>query len=216
MAQQLYLSKLVLNARNPAVTKEVNNPYQIHRTIMRAFPVDLSKDERILFRVEEKPHLSILVQSTICPDWEPIVNKEGYVLAEPTIKDLSGLTFQRGAIYRFRLRANPSKKIKDKAGKTHESKRVGIYNDTECTAWLERKGVSAGFSLIVDSLIIKSAPYRTIFIHTANKTQKATINMVDFDGLLRAEDPRLLKQHISIGIGPAKGFGCGLLSAAPG
>jgi CRISPR system Cascade subunit CasE len=35
---------------------------------------------------------------------------------------------------------------------------------------------------------------------------------VTFDGLLRVVDPALLWQQMQQGIGPAKSFGCGLLS----
>ena len=49
----MYLSRLILNPRNRRVQREVTDPYQMHRSIMRAFPDGLKpEEERVLFRVE--------------------------------------------------------------------------------------------------------------------------------------------------------------------
>ena len=37
----MYLSRLILNPRNRRVQREIAGPYQMHRSIMRAFPDNL-------------------------------------------------------------------------------------------------------------------------------------------------------------------------------
>ena len=76
----MYLSRLILNPRNRRVQREVADPYQMHRSLMNAFPDDLEPEaERVLFRLETNPRtraLTLLVQSLTLPDWS--------WLAEPT------------------------------------------------------------------------------------------------------------------------------------
>jgi CRISPR-associated protein Cas6/Cse3/CasE subtype I-E len=47
-------------------------------------------------------------------------------------------------------------------------------------------------------------------------SHKLTLNIVQFDGYLQVIDPDKLLTALRQGIGPAKAFGCGLLSLAPG
>ncbi len=75
----MYLSRLTLNPLNAQVRAELARPYEMHRTLLRAFPkgvVGIGRDEDnaagVLFRVDEKPRenlIAMLVQSKIAPDW---------------------------------------------------------------------------------------------------------------------------------------------------
>ena len=52
----MYLSRLILNPLSRRVQKEMANPYEMHRSIMRAFPARIGDDsERVLFRVDQQP-----------------------------------------------------------------------------------------------------------------------------------------------------------------
>ena len=57
----MYLSRLILNPRSRQVQKELADPYQLHRTIMAAFPDVLPPDERVLFRVDLADGLPVLL-----------------------------------------------------------------------------------------------------------------------------------------------------------
>ena len=39
----MYLSRLILNPRNRRVQREIANPYQMHKTLMRCFPAKLDR-----------------------------------------------------------------------------------------------------------------------------------------------------------------------------
>ena len=41
-----------------------------------------------------------------------------------------------------------------------------------------------------------------------------TLSTALFEGVLRVEDPAVLRTALVSGIGPAKGYGCGLLTLA--
>ena len=148
----MYLSRLILNPRNRRVQREVAQPYQMHRTLMRAFPDDLKEGhERVLFRLEQGRNgaLTLLVQSWTLPDWSCLALPEfrGYLLPvgepNPAVKSFD-LDLAPGQTLAFRLRANPT------ARRTFEDKkrRVGIYDEQEQHAWLGRKGELGGFRIV--------------------------------------------------------------------
>ena len=210
----MYLSKLILHTGSSQARKDIGNPHNLHRTIMRAFPSPLPEKERVLFRIESfnlgSPPV-VLVQSLIKPDWDNVEAKfKGYFARKPETKPINGLKVNQGDIFRFRLRANPSKRVFYKA--TGKNQRISLFSEQDRRDWLARKAKVGGFSVIEDRLLVRDAPYRTIFISKEDETQKATFNMVDFDGLLRVEEPEKFLENVRKGVGAAKGLGCGLLS----
>ncbi len=212
----MYLSKLVLQTKSQQVRHDISNPYNLHRTIMRAFPSPFPKNERVLFRIEnsEREELPvILVQSLTLPEWSKVEAKyHGYFGQDPETKSIERLFTEPGQVLRFRLRANPTKRVIYK--NTGNSQRISLFKEQDRCKWLSRKAMAGGFSVMEERLLVRSAPYRTIFITQEDKTHKATINMVDFDGLLTVFEPEKFLECVHKGIGPAKGLGCGLLSLA--
>lgn len=212
----MYLSKLTLNTANSQARKDLGNPHEMHRTIMRAFPEPLPQDERVLFRVEnimDGPAPIVLVQSVGQPDWEAIDTAfNGYFSQAFEIKSLGDVCIDAGDVLRFRTRVSISKRVKYKD--TGESKRISLFSEKDRAAWMERKAKAGGFSLDIGRLIIRDAPYRNFVIKNAQETHRATLNIVDVDGVLRVEDRTLFMETLKNGIGPAKGLGCGLISVA--
>jgi CRISPR system Cascade subunit CasE len=210
----MYLSQLKLNPAETQVKRDLANPYELHRTIMRAFPTPLPERERVLFRVENILDSGIpfvLVQSQNQPDWKKIEQQYStYFSAAPQVKALQGLQIKNGDLLRFRLRANPTKRVLYES--TQQSQRISLFSEEDRKQWLRRKSQISGFSINPETLLITDAPYRTIFIAKEDKTYKATINMVDFNGVLKVDDVEKLLLSLARGIGPAKGLGCGMLS----
>jgi CRISPR system Cascade subunit CasE len=222
----LYLSQLTLNPLDWQARLDISNPYEMHRSLMRGFPSPLPADERILFRLEtiERNGAAavVLIQSIFSPDWLPLANRENYLLLEPSLKSLEALHFQSGQVLQFRLRANPSKR------NTTTGKREGVYDIEDRLAWLERKADQGGFAIAEGALNIQEANFRSF---TARKKASPenlapekppishniplTINMVDYEGYLEIQDTVKFFDSLKLGIGPAKGLGCGLLSIAP-
>jgi CRISPR system Cascade subunit CasE len=203
----MYLSNLILNPRSRQANIDKGNPYELHRSLMLAFPAFDHEQERVLFRLEMRPDNQVLVQSTLIPDWSRLA--ENYLVSPPVIKPLE-LSLTPGQLLRFRLRANPSKRDPQ----TH--KRVGLYSDAERLDWLRRKGEQNGYSFEPENVTLTSAPWQHLSIpsNLGGKRQQAKFNFVDFNGVLRVIDPDQLVESIRQGVGPAKGFGCGLLSLA--
>lgn len=207
----MYLSRLVLNLRHRQVRTDLARPYDMHRTLLRAFPDDLPKDvDRLLYRIEQgtrRPEPLVLAQSHLTPDWSNL--PEGYLAAipdapNPAVKDIE-LNLQAGATLAFRLLANPTKRLSRSLPHGREkSQRVGLFRTEEQLDWLVRKGAHHGFQILT---AVATRPER-------QTDRNLTLQTVQFDGLLTVTDPTQLVAAVAQGIGSAKAFGCGLLSLA--
>jgi CRISPR system Cascade subunit CasE len=213
----MYLSRLILNPRNRRVQKEIAQPYQMHRSLMRAFPDDLKEgNERVLFRLEtaRTGDLTLLVQSLTLPDWSWLAEPEarGYLLPvdkpNPAVKSFD-INLAIGQVLAFRLRANPTVKRRFDE-ETH--KRVGLYREEEQIEWLKRKGEQGGFRV----LSVRTSNQDTIngYIRRDEERHKLKLLAVQFDGLLQVTDPDRLCETVRRGVGSGKGLGFGLLSLA--
>lgn len=207
----MYLSKLTLNPR-PAckeVLRDLASPYEMHRTIMRAFPgASDGGPGRVLFRLEPtRPGQSpvVLVQSDKAPDWSRLADLPEYLAAEPQCKQVD-LAVSLDRLLRFRLRANVTVK--------REGKRHGLYREEDQRAWLARKGKVGGFD--PTDVTIRSAGEVTSHKVTGNgRRTRQTHFAVDYEGVLGVTDADRFVKTLAAGIGPAKAYGFGLLSVAP-
>lgn len=223
MMIRLYLSRLILNPANPRARRELANVYELHRTVMGGFPEQLPDDERVLFRLEgdgdSRPVL--LVQSQTAPDWGGL--PAGYLaptdpfdpMPNPAVKRVEP-EFAPGQLLRFRLRANPTVK-QDRPGRK-QGRRVAVVREAAQLEWLGRKAAAGGFRF--QPTDVRVAEPGRAFGQTRQDPQTGTrhrleLHVVQFDGFLWVTDPDSLAATLRAGIGPAKGFGCGLLSLAP-
>jgi CRISPR system Cascade subunit CasE len=200
----MYLSKILVSGL------ACRNPYEIHRALWKVFPEDGEAARDFLFRVErsERNQAEILMQSSRQP--------QGF---SKTVRVLAcreyPLSLYGGQRLRFLLLANPVKTINDEAGRRNregEPKkcRVPLVRDEEQRLWMKRKFQHAASleSLIID----RAVPLR---FRKSKENRVGKIQPVFFKGILKVEDPEALVRLVSGGIGPAKAFGCGLLSIAP-
>ncbi len=207
----MFLSKLVPDLHERGVRRDLTNPYDLHRTLLRAFPDEADGGPgRVLFRVElprgEPPF--ILVQSDKEPHWSRL--PPAYITERHT-KALNTLAFLRGQRLLFRLQANPTKR----AGKSATDplwfgKRVGLGREEEQENWLVRKGEQAGFYVARQGFRV--VPEGKVMARKAG--QNLQFHSVRFEGVLEVTDPRRFLKTLRDGIGSAKAFGFGLLSLA--
>lgn len=225
----MYLSRLILNPRTRRVQQELANPYELHRTLLRAFPETLPAHERVLFRVDldERTGVpAVLLQSHTRPDWAWLGDPgaRDYLVQAPETKSFE-ITFTAGQRLAFRLHANPTEKRwlpEDKNDPSSEKKpmRIGIYAKGEQSSeerqrvWLERKGEPGGFK-VLSVTMIDAGNIAAWQARPSGKRRKLTFHAVRFEGLLQVTAPDALWKTIQTGIGPAKSFGFGLLSLAP-
>jgi len=203
----MYLSKIHIP------WQQAKNPYQLHQALWRLFPGHEDAEREFLFRVEQMQNgvgANVLLQSALqpqtCEQSPLILAQRDYVF-----------NVQNGQRLRFRLRANPIKTIKDnskgtveKNGKTFtKTVRVPLLHEEQQQAWLERK--LQDFAQL-ETLIVQPEP--VLYFRKAKEGRSGKIQTVMFDGVLTVIDAEAFNHQTAQGIGPAKAFGCGLLSLA--
>jgi CRISPR system Cascade subunit CasE len=139
----------------------------------------------------------------------PVGDAEGakILASKPYLPDL-----QRGQMLRFHVVANPVKTIRDGEGRLNKkgepkSCRVPLIKEDQQIAWLQRKLL--GVAEIENVQAVARNP-----LYFRKKDVVGKIATVAFDGILRVDDPERMTSVLMTGIGPAKSFGCGLLSIA--
>lgn len=206
----MYLSQLILNPRSRQVRSEVSQPYEMHRTLLKAFPDQAEGGPgRVLFRLENQDQptqagLKLLVQSDREPDWRGLAEKPDYLVQNPDYKPFEPV-FQPGQRLHFRLRANPTVK--------RNGKRWGLYTEEEQRTWLARKAEEGGFALLGVTVISEGKVGGKIH---RSEEESHTLNLlaVRFDGVLQVTNPAKFLETVQQGIGSGKGLGFGLLSLA--
>jgi len=206
----MYLSLLKLNQRSRRAMTEASRPYELHRSLLKAFPDKVKGGPgRVLFRLDtdhETGAISILIQSEKEPSWAKLNGAAGF-LTECKCKEFQlGLTSSQ--VLRFRLRANPTKRSKS------TGKRQGILKEEEQIEWLNNKGLQGGFEVINVSAVSEGFS-KDKMTDRSNIKYNTTMLSVRYDGLLRVIDQDSFLRTIRNGIGSAKGFGFGMLSIAP-
>jgi CRISPR system Cascade subunit CasE len=196
----------------------------------------------VLFRVEpvrDGGFVPVLVQSRVEPRWV-FESREPAVDGPRSIDGFLG-SLRAGQRLRFRLHGNPTRRVHARAalgphaerGRARAEepgavgKRVELRREEDQLAWLTRKaagkpdGPGLGFRLVTTELLPSGREAPATRADPGGKLhgkrpgdERLTIAMARFEGVLEVQDQALLRQAIADGIGPAKAFGCGLLSVA--
>lgn len=230
----IYLSRLYLNGRNRCARQDIADCREMHRTVLRAFPQAPEGTAPgdafgVLYRVEQdsRGRIRLLVQSLHAPQWSELDKIEGYLDPDapgdnPDVKEVGGLycALQPGHVLRFRLRANPTKRVGKSGDAKWVGKRVDLQREEEQLGWLARKGNAGGFTPVSvqvasDVPNVRTIPERSVIGNRRRDGKIMTFGSVLFEGLLRVTDPDRFLLTLQDGIGSGKAYGFGLLSIAP-
>lgn len=205
----MWVSKLVLDLRSRSARRDLANPYEMHRTLCRAVAQALREGrERLLWRLEPTRSTEppvVLVQTLTEPDWG--VLEEGYAQVFPPKPFHPAL--REGQVLRFRLRANPSKRVRDKG------ERVALKTREEKLGWLGRKLWEGGFRLLEREGRYLADIRQDTFWEVRKAAHLIQVQAVLFEGILEVVDPERALETLRQGIGPGKALGLGLLSLKP-
>ena len=211
----MFLSQFLLDLKNRQVQNELQNRYELHRTLTAQFPDLKREDIGLLYRIElpenpQDPAIKLLVQTQAKPCWDGLWLK-GMMLEPPQVKTFT-INSNPGDIFYFRVLTNPT--IRKTQPGEEKGKRVGLYDSFEQEEWFERKAEFGGFDIM--ALRLKDLGLVDSLKQTSERTYTIKHLMVLFEGSLRIMDPDRFQTTLIKGIGSAKAFGFGLLSLAKG
>lgn len=180
-----------------ALKQGLGDPYKLHQWIWDVLPDAPDTRRDFLFRSDMKDGiLRILLLAARVP------TSEGGIAWKTT--EVSS-TFLGHGIYRFQLRANPTFR------RASDHRRLAIFDETKIREWFVRKFADAGCEV---QGLETTAP-RKLQFRKGNGMPAGTVYSVDASGILLVRDAAAFRAAFDAGIGPAKGFGFGLLLLQP-
>ena len=207
--------------------------YRVHQRLCMAFPKKdkLEQDPLFLQPYNEKEfenfnvprniggflfrHITpniLIVQSHQKPNWEYCFQNSSFIKKDPEIYEINFENLKENEKYKFTLEANPTKKIfttykneqeteaawwKNSCSKNGKRVFVGKEN---LIPWLEEKLKNFG-------AMAENVDVNLKFI----KVKEKRFSVANYSGSLIIKDFLSFKSALVCGIGPLKGFGCGLL-----
>lgn len=190
-------------------------PSEVGRETLRHVHARRNAESGFLFRIDPLPagRVVIVVQSALKPDWDYAFHNAGFLLAaKPKVWPFDP-SFAAGQRLRFRLVANPTRKIDTKSGPDglrRNGRRVPVRPE-QFVQWLTIRAERQGFALEPGSLTLQPG---YVYLNKSRTAQGQRLRSVRFDGVLTVIDPERFRETITCGLGPAKAFGFGLLSVA--
>lgn len=133
---------------------------------------------------------------------------------------------ETGQRFAFVLRVNPVRAKRDENHRQHRHdvvmelktrlrEKTGVHPSGSGIAeqagfeWLAQKGRSNGFGIRAREVRVDG--YRMQRFRKTGEDREIRISTLDFTGLLTVTDPGPFVRALFSGIGPAKGFGCGMM-----
>ena len=220
----MYLTQFEINGRRREARRLLGSPQAMHAAVMAAFPPGADAG-RVLWRVDPGEHgvQTLYLVSREAPDLMHLVEQAGWETLTWRTADYDGLLgrLMSGQVWRFRLMANPTKAVRQDSevpgGEGGRSKRFAHVTAAQQLEWFLSRTVGWGFDVPEGSVdgepaaLVVAREIRTF----QRKGRTVTVSTATFEGLLQVRDPDVLRMALTGGIGPAKAYGCGLLTLAP-
>lgn len=203
-----YLTQTNLNFATAARLR-LRDCYDWHQAIWKVFPGRDGEARDFLTRLDrQRDGFRLLIVSPNAPtrpDWCPPESWRSKPIPE---------NYFARRQYVFQLCANATKKVTKLGGDGHPTKngrRVPLSSREEFVRWISRKAERGGFAVNEETLRTFSRG-REYF---EKQGMHGLHSAVEFQGVLDVTDPAKFHKTFTLGIGPAKAFGFGLLVIAP-
>jgi len=225
----MYLSRIRLRpeaAESREFWQSLRGEYQAHHLVWSLFTDGPDRERDFLYRQE----FSGSVPTFYAVSERKPVNRGGMWMIES--KEYAPV-LSEGQRLEFVLQANPIRTKRDEKGGHHRHDVVmdaktriqeegrpasEIPSQQEIVqvagfAWLATRGEKHGFS--VQAGEVRADGYRQMRFSKKKGQRPIQLSTIDYTGLLTVTDPEVFRQALFSGIGPAKGFGCGMLMVRP-
>jgi len=231
-----YLSRIRLNPRRRESLRLLANPQRLHAAVLAGTsrqPVT----ERVLWRLEaDSPYVhTLLVLTDSRPSWEHLLEQAGWwggedPQAESRSYDPLLERVEPGHRFSFRVRANPVGATRNPRNPTASQRealarerprgvRVPHRTVEHQMRWFTDRAARWGFDLVltdagVPDVRIVAREKLTFTKRRAGSNRRVILSTATFEGVLVVKDPEAARTSLLQGIGPARAYGCGLLTLA--
>lgn len=226
----MYLSRVLLDPQQAQTYQLVSSPYRIHAIVeaacestSHAVQSGITNEARNLWRLDygtDAPApLQLYIVSSEMPNCDALNQKTGSYDVQTKSYDVRVESITEGQVWNFRLKANPVRKVRQDKGTTPQEGVVGTLRGhvtlEQQTQWLLSRSEKHGFRILLDA---DENPQLTVSQRRKERFHRqgavVTLTTAVYDGFLEVTDAALFREMLCLGIGRAKGFGCGLLTIA--
>ena len=226
----MYLSKITIKpdaVKSKEFLQVAAGPYQIHSMIWDLYSDSRDQKRDFLYRMDlnqSRPVIYSLSQrepSNLSTLWK--VETKPY---DPQISNgmVLGFTLRANPVVKKTVPASPGnkakqsrhdvimdakKRLREESGKNAGSISMNELIQQEGFRWLKSRSERCGFSINEGGVRVDAYTQHN-FMQGAKK-RKISLSTVDYNGILTVTDKEKFLEALSKGIGPAKGFGCGLM-----
>lgn len=225
----MFFSKVTFrNPRNLGAL--IDNEYRIHQLVWDLIPIDPNQHRTFLYRQvgNPLPMIYILSQAALRSESE-LFEVESKTFAPALGKNIP---------LQFSVRVNPVVSKYNEAGKVanngkkRSSRHDVVMNEkvllkqkgesapsmgeivhSAVSRWLMSRSEINGFQVVTESLMISEYTQRELF--QKRSSHPIRLSTVDISGVLTVKDVDKFTACLRRGLGPAKGFGCGLILIKP-
>ena len=219
----MFLTRFTMDPTRRGARKLLASPQAMHAAVRAAFaaPEDHERSgARTLWRLDTTASgaVQLYVVSPGRPDLAHLVDQAGSAAGEAwTTRDYDGLlvSLRPGQRWAFRLTANPTHSGR-KTAESKETQRFGRLRVAEQEQWLVNRATRCGFAVAPQqdgqpNLMV----HRRQTLTFKRGMAAVTLTTATYDGVLDVIDAAAFRQALTLGIGHAKAYGCGLLTIAP-
>jgi CRISPR system Cascade subunit CasE len=209
----VFLTRIEINPNRRASQRALGSPHRMHGAVNACFPPS-GQPSRPMWRVDRtRAGTFLYLLSDVKPDPTGFVESHGWpVAAGWTTRSYTPVfdAIAQGRVFQFRVRVNPVRSVRDPDDRTARGRRVGHVTVDQQLSWFVGRSSSWGFSVGAD---VPTAELVDRKVWSFDRSgQKVTVSTATFEGLLTVTDPDLLRSSLVGGLGPAKAYGCGLLT----
>lgn len=212
----MYLTRFEINRARRDTRRILSSLQTMHAAVRASFPSSDTSEQRALWRVDHTDRaLWLYIASPTQPDLTHLAEQIGWPSRNTwQTKDYTPLLDGLAARQRwsFRLTANPTRSGKT-SPESRTTQRFGHVTVEQQRQWLidrtERLGITIGETVAGDTDLI----VRDRTVHRFDRQGSTiTLNTATYDGTLVVTDSEALRSALVRGIGPAKAYGCGLMT----
>lgn len=215
----MYLTRIEIDTHRRDSRQVLSSPHRMHGAVATCFPPS-ARSTRPLWRIDVTRDATLLyLLSDTRPDPTGFVERHGWPAAQawmtrdytPAIEAVDG-----GRRFGFRVRVNPVRSVRPEPtpgdeGPRPRGQRVGHVTADQQLCWFLRRaegwGFSAGSTEEPSATIVERKVWRF-----ERGGKPVTVSTAAIEGVLTVTDADRLRSALVDGLGPAKAYGCGLLT----
>lgn len=221
----MYFSRIVLqeDAQNASDFWCVfHDPYSLHQSIWRLFTDHADRKRDFAYRLaqkgkrplvytvsERKPDMNLGLWHIETKKYEPKIRTDMQLAFMLRVNPVRTKRDEKGKQHRHDVVMEAKTRLKGHGIKQNERSPLASLVQEEGANWLSVRAEKHGFA--ISPLQIRVDSYLQHRFLKRKGSRPIHFSTLDFTGILTVTDPEVFIETLYKGIGPAKGFGCGMM-----